>query len=57
MSILPEQERENDKKTLTKEEIHEQNKKAQHDANAHNNQHAGNNGEGHNPIHNDIARK
>ena len=51
MNIIPEEDREKDTIPLTKEELHEQNKKVEHDANAHGNQHPDHNGEGHNPTH------
>jgi hypothetical protein len=56
MSILPDEDREDDKETLTKEEIHERNKKQQQDADAHQNQNP-NLGRGHNPDHHGIGNK
>jgi hypothetical protein len=52
---IPNQDREDDKETLSKEEIHERNKKQQQDADAHGNQHPDHNGEGHNPTHHNAG--
>ncbi len=50
---IPDKDRDNDNDGVpSKEAIHEMNKKIEHDAKAHNNQHPDHNGEGFNPHHN-----
>ncbi|GEM_PF-2416781 len=53
---IPQEERENDKTPLTKEEIHEQNKKREQQAHQHENQNP-NLGKDHNPNHHSAGNQ